>query len=427
MQNSAQMQKCNITSQWARKEASRCLFCFDAPCKKDCPAEINVPLFIRLIRWGDIVGAKKVIKGSNILGGICAYLCPSEELCQKNCNCGQLGEPIQISDLQCYACNNADFKYEIKSEPTNKKVAVIGAGPAGLSCAMKLKSFGHSVDIYEKEDCLGGTVAREIPPERIPQEVLQRDIEELNLTNNKVRTYFNMKVDKAFFEKLIDTYDAVFISTGLDKEREMDLINKSYDSVYYSSDFLTRVKKGLINKVDGTFITIGGGNTAIDCARTALELGAERSIIAYRRSKKEMPAYEREFIEASVEGIEFMFLVSPKDIRRKGKGIEIEFCRNKLVPGKGKRKSFTVVDGTEFTLSVDMAVFAVGMDADVFNELIGEENIKINPENLQIGNTKVFSGGDCVNENKTVVQAVADGKKAALGIDKFLKEGMLNA
>ena len=410
--------------QWACEEASRCLFCEDAPCIRGCPAHINIPQFIRLIRWNDMKGAKKVIKDDNCLGGLCAYLCPSEELCQEHCVCNKTKLPIHIAALQKYACDNAGYTFKtISDDLRNKKIAIIGAGPAGISCAVELKKRGSEVVIYEKEKCITGTIAREIPEFKIPEKIIEKEVNEFN--NFGIKINFGIKVENSYLHnEILEKYDAVFLSTGLNKDREHDLNPKNLGNVYQASSFLSSVKKSLIEKIDGVCITIGGGDTAIDCARTALKMGASRSIIAYRRSKEEMPGCEVEFIKAVKEGVEFLFLTSPTSLKGKDKVSEVELIRNELVPSKpGERKSFIQLSGTEFRFPADFVVFALSKERDeCFVDILSKNDFTIDPNTLQVGKSKCFVGGDLVNGGKTVVEAVADGKKAAISIEKYLKK-----
>jgi len=409
--------------QWACDEASRCLFCNDAPCIEGCPAHINIPQFIRLIRWNDMKGAKKVIKDDNCLGGLCAYLCPSEELCQEHCVYNKIRLPIHIAALQKYACDNADYTFKAVSDDLrNNKIAIIGAGPAGISCAVELKKRGCEVVIYEKEKYISGTINREIPEFKIPKKVIEKEVNEFNA--NGIKINFGVKVDDDYLRnEILERCDAVFLSPGLNKDKEYGLNPKSFDNVYQASTFLSSVKEGLIEKTNGVCITIGGGDTAIDCARTALKMGAKRSIIAYRRSKKEMPGREVEFIKAVKEGVEFFFLTSPISLKVKDKVLEVELIRNELVtPKLGGRKSFIQLSGTEFRFPADFVVFALGKERDeCFVDILSKNDSRIDPNTLQVGKNKCFVGGDLVNKGKTVVEAVVDGKKAAFSIEKYLK------
>lgn len=412
------------SEQWARSEASRCLYCYEAQCIKGCPANIDIPRFIQLIRWGDIKGAKKIIKEANSLGGLCAYLCPAEELCEKNCACGKYSQSIRISDLQKYACDHGSYDFTVKSENgTGKKVAVIGAGPAGISCAVQLKSEGYEVTIFEKEKDIGGIVTKEIPRYKIPQQVIEKELAEIKKFN--VRIEYKKYIDDEFLTgSVLPEYDAVFISIGLNADRDggiTKLVN-----VYYASEFLSLALTGKLANMRGACVTIGGGDTAVDCARTALRLGASRSIIAYRRSPGEMKAAEYNYLSSVKEGVEYHFMVAPEKIRGTEKAEALEFCRTELTgAGQDGRKSFEKVAGYPLILPVDYLVLAFGKERSAnLGSLLAGPKTNINEETLQLADSKVFAGGDFVNRGKTVVEAVAHGKKAADSIIKYLEKAI---
>lgn len=416
------MESADQTFQWAYTEASRCLFCIDAPCIKGCPTQIDIPQFIRLLRWKDIKGAKEIIKTENCFGTLCSYLCPSEELCEKNCVRSMIDFPIKIAALQRFACDNADYQYQVEERKwTGKSVAVIGAGPSGLSCAVQLNAFGHNVEIFEKEKFITGTISKEIPDFKILKEVIDKELSELGIDKIKVR--FGVEVDQELLENEIGKqYDAIFLAVGLSQSRRSELSKKNLKNVYNASAFLKSVKDKLIKQIKGVCVIIGGGDTAIDCARTALRLGAKRSIIAYRRSKHEMPATEAEFIQAVREGVEFLWQISPVRLIGQKKVAEIEFVRTELVPSRsgGKRKVKRAL-GSKFKFPAHVVVLALGKHRDEeIASILDRPKLTVNPETLQIGNTKYFAGGDFINRGKTVVEAVAHGKKAALCIDGYL-------
>jgi dihydropyrimidine dehydrogenase (NAD+) subunit PreT len=416
------MESADQTLQWANTEASRCLFCIDAPCIKGCPAQIDVPQFIRLLRWKDIKGAKEIIKTENCFGTLCGYLCPSEELCEKNCVRSMIDSPIKIAALQRFACDNSDYRHPIEARGrTGKRVAVIGAGPSGLSCAVQLNALGHNVEIFERETFATGTISKEIPDFKIPPEVIDKELSELGIDKIKIR--FGVEVDRKLLENEIGKeYNAVFLAVGLSQSRRSEFNNENLKNVYNASTFLKSVKGNLIKQMKGISVIIGGGDTAIDCARTALRLGAKRSIIAYRRSKNEMPAAEAEFIQAGKEGVEVLWQVSPVRLIGKKKVAEIEFVRTELVPSRtgGKRKVKRVL-GSKFKFPGHVVVLALGKDrGEEIASILHRPKQTVNPETLQIGNTKFFAGGDFINWGKTVVEAVAHGKKAAWGIDRYL-------
>lgn len=409
------------SEQWARSEASRCLYCYEAQCVRGCPANINIPRFVQLIRWGDIKGAKKIIKEANSLGGLCAYLCPAEELCEKNCACGKHSQPIRIADLQKYACDHGSYDFTVESEKgTGKKVAVIGAGPAGISCAVQLKSQGYEVTVFEKEKDMGGIVTREIPGYKIPQQVIEKELAEIKKFN--VRIEYEKHIDDEFLiGSILPEYDAVFISIGLNADRDGGIPKLA--NVYHASEFLSLALTGKLANMRGVCVTIGGGDTAVDCARTALRLGVSRSIVAYRRSPGDMKATQYNYLSSVKEGVEYHFMVAPEKIHGAEKAEAMEFCRTELTGVvKNGRQSFERVAGYPLILPVDYLVLAFGKErsANLQSLLAGPET-NINEETLQLADSKIFAGGDFVNFGKTVVEAVAHGKKAADSIIKYLE------
>ena len=415
------MKSVNATAQWARSEASRCLFCVDAPCMKGCPTEIDIPQFIRLLRWGDVKGAKEIIKAANCLGTLCGYLCPSEELCEKNCLRSKIDSPIRIAALQRFACDHGQYRLEtLRPRGVKKRVAVIGAGPAGISCAVELRNLGYKVEIFEREGEIAGTVAREIPEFKLPRSLIDREMKELEI--DKIKIHFGIEVDPKKLETEIEKYDAVFLGVGLSKAREARLKGETLKNVFDASVFLSRAKNGRVKKLKGVCVTIGGGDTALDCAKTALRLGATRSVVAYRRSQREMPAAEPEFLTSVREGVEFLWQVSPVRLIGEEKVAQVEFIRTELESSSAGRRRFKEIPGTKFKFPADAVILALGKERDDLLNSIPETGKKaINPETLQLGDTKYFAGGDVVNLGKTVVEAVAHGKKAAHSIDRYLR------
>ncbi|MCX5839635.1 MAG: FAD-dependent oxidoreductase [Deltaproteobacteria bacterium] len=408
--------------QWVMREASRCLFCYEAPCKEACPSHVDVPQFIRMLRWGDIKGAKRVIKRDNCLGGICAYVCPSEELCEKNCTFGKMGDPIPIARLQRFACDNAEYSgYKALSNLVNKRVAIIGAGPAGLSCAHELHLLGYKVEMFEKEKFLGGTVTREIPDFKVPDKVIDRDVREL--CTEGIMIHKGVSVSQEFIENVLSAqFDAVFLGMGLTQARLAQVVGGNLAGQYDAETFLKMVKEGQIGKLSGVCITIGGGNTAMDCARTALRLGAIRSIVSYRRSRREMPADEAEFIKAVKEGVEFLWQTVPSALNGNGEIHAITLTRTEPSAESGQeRRSFLAVSGTDFIYPANVVIWSLGKDRNtVFNDVADACEGPVDTETLRIGSSKFFTGGDCISSRQTVVEAVAQGKRAARSIHVYL-------
>ena len=406
--------------QWAGNEAGRCLYCLDAPCVEACPAHVDIPRFIRLLRFRDIRGAKGVVKEGNCLGGICGYVCPSGELCEKSCTRGRLDEPVRIAQLQRFACDGAEYCPEVSRIVSDRRVAVIGAGPAGLSCAYTLRSLGYEVELFEKERFLAGTVTREIPEFKVPGEVIERELDELG--TDGLTIHLGVEVTLPMLEEMAGRFDAVFMGTGVARDRMVELPGRELEGVYDASRFLSSVKQGTILDLSGTCVTVGGGNTAMDCARTALRLGASRSFLAYRRSRLEMPADEAEFMKAVKEGVEFLWQVSPVRLEGDTAVRGAEFIRNELRAGDGdSRRAFSPVPGSELRLAAETVVFALGKDRDgVFDDLLRSCGRAGSGSPTDLGGTAVFAGGDCAGGSRTVVESVAQGKNAALAIHRSL-------
>jgi NADPH-dependent glutamate synthase beta subunit-like oxidoreductase len=411
------------TLQWASTEASRCLFCLDAPCVKGCPTQIDIPHFIRLIRWRDVKGAKEVIKETNCFGGLCGYLCPTDQLCERDCIYSKIGFPIQIAALQAFACDHADYGLKIDSDKKiDRRVAIIGAGPAGISCAFTLKAFGYEVEIFEKEKFLMGTVASEIPEFKLPPSVLEKEMKELNPEQMKI--HFGVEIDRdTLVNQIAPRFDSVFIAVGLNCLKNIELNKKNLKGVYEASMFLKSAKDRAFDRIKGVWLIIGGGDTALDCARVALRLGAKRSVVVYRRSKREMPGDQAEFEKATEEGVEFLWQLSPVRLIGTEKIREVELIRNVMVSSASEgRRNFKPLPGTKFKFKVDHVIFALGKERDYeMAFLLDNKKMTIHPDTLQIGKSKYFAGGDFVNGGKTVVQAIAEGKRAARSIDGYLR------
>jgi NADPH-dependent glutamate synthase beta subunit-like oxidoreductase len=284
-----------------------------------------------------------------------------------------------------------------------------------------LSALGHEVNLFEKEKFLAGTVAQEIPEFKIPPPNLKKELGEMDL--NRIRIHLGVRVDRNLLEREIGKqHDAVFLGVGLSRSKQSELRGRRLKNVFDASHFLNSVKGRAIRRLKGICVTVGGGDTALDCARTALRLGAQRSILAYRRSRKEMPAAKAEIRQALEEGVEFLWQVTPVRLLGREQVREIEFARTHLVSSRpGERKRFKEARGTKLTFPADIVVFALGKDRDdTMGDLPGKRAGGIDPETLQIGRSKYFAGGDFRSGGRTVVEAVADGRRAARSIDKYL-------
>jgi glutamate synthase (NADPH/NADH) small chain len=414
-------------------EAARCLFCHDAPCNKNCPAGIDVAGFIRRIRGKDFRSAIRIIKENNFLPGICARVCPVEELCEKACSSTELTEPINISALQRFVSDlktEKEVKPPEKASPTGKKVAVIGSGPAGIAAAAELSKRGHEVTIFEAKEVLGGTLVYGIPPYRLPKDVAGWEIKRISDLGVKIKVNKPIRKIKGLFD---EGFDAIFIGTGMMKSISLNIPGEDLKGVYLGFELLERVSKaalgeGELPSLSGKRVAvIGGGDVAIDAARCGLRLGAKDVILVYRRTQEEMPAHVSEVNAAKEEGVKFRFLSAPiKILGDEGRVIGLECIRMELGPKDetGRRRPIPI-PGSEFRLDVDVVIEAIG-------QAIDEKFIQDNPdikisggrivvdEKSMTSSPGVFAGGDVVNGGATVVQAIAEGKKAAEGINNYL-------
>lgn len=426
----------------AQAEAARCLNCKNPLCVQGCPVSIDIPAFIQKIKEGDMKEAGKIIARYSNLPAVCGRVCPQETQCEGKCILGIKGEAVSIGKLERFVGDwviENGIEFEIK-EKNNKKVAVIGGGPAGLTAAGDLAKMGYDVTIYEALHKLGGVLSYGIPEFRLPKEkVVDKEIENLYKLGVKVVT--NAIVGRTFtIDELLDKkgYSAVFIGSGAGLPRFMNIPGENYNGVISANEFLTRVNLMRANKSDYAtpikigkrVIVVGGGNVAMDAARTAKRLGAETTVV-YRRGEAELPARREEVEHAKEEGIKFHFLVSPTEIIGDEKGWvkEIKCIRMELgEPDESGRAKFSPIENSEFIIEGETVIMSLGTSP---NPLIASttENLKINrwkgiEADEETGRTSregVFAGGDAVTGAATVILAMEAGKKAAIEIDNYLK------
>lgn len=426
----------------AQAEAARCLNCKNPLCVQGCPVSIDIPAFIQKIKEGDMKEAGKIIAKYSNLPAVCGRVCPQETQCEGKCILGIKGEAVSIGKLERFVGDwviENGIEFEIK-EKNNKKVAVIGGGPAGLTAAGDLAKMGYDVTIYEALHKLGGVLSYGIPEFRLPKEkVVDKEIENLYKLGVKVVT--NAIVGRTFtIDELLDKkgYSAVFIGSGAGLPRFMNIPGENYNGVISANEFLTRVNLMRANKSDYAtpikigkrVIVVGGGNVAMDAARTAKRLGAETTVV-YRRGEAELPARREEVEHAKEEGIKFHFLVSPTEIIGDEKGWvkEIKCIRMELgEPDESGRAKFSPIENSEFIIEGETVIMSLGTSP---NPLIASttENLKINrwkgiEADEETGRTSregVFAGGDAVTGAATVILAMEAGKKAAVEIDSYLK------
>lgn len=435
------------SAELAQAEATRCLQCKTAPCRKGCPVEIDIPAFIKLIKEGDMDASIAKINEVNGLPAVCGRVCPQEEQCEKHCVLAIKGESVAIGRLERYV---ADYAREKKQEmlcleyfPDAQKVAVIGSGPAGLSVAGDLAKKGYKVTVFEALHLPGGVLMYGIPEFRLPKDdVVQAEIN--NLRKLGVEIVVNVVIGSTFtVDELLEEegFDAVFIGTGAGLPYFMEIPGENLNGVYSANEFLTRCnlmkayrfpQSGTPIHVGKRVAVVGGGNVAMDGARTALRLGAEHVSIVYRRSEKELPARLEEVHHAKEEGIDFQLLTAPTAVLGNDQGwvTGLQCIRMELgEPDASGRRRPVEVPNSEFVLDVDTVIIAIGQGPNplVQSTTKGLEtnkkgNINAHAETGATSKPGVFAGGDIVTGAATVILAMGAGKKAAVAIDQYLQE-----
>lgn len=427
----------------AMEEATRCLNCKNARCIQGCPVSINIPAFIAEIKEGNIEEAYKVIGQSSALPAICGRVCPQESQCESKCVRGIKGDAVSIGKLERFVADYAlenDIKPEKPEKTNGHKVAVIGSGPSGLTCAGDLAKLGYEVTVFEALHELGGVLVYGIPEFRLPkQKVVKKEIEKVKELGVKFET--NVVIGKSTtIDQLIEDegFEAVFIGSGAGLPMFMGIPGENASGVFSANEYLTR--SNLMKAFDDSYDTpiaagkkvavVGGGNVAMDAARTALRLGAEVHIV-YRRSEEELPARREEVHHAKEEGVIFDLLTNPTEIVADEKGWvkAIKCVRMELgEPDASGRRRPVVIEGSEFEMDVDTVIMSLGTSP---NPLISSTTIglDINKRKCIIADDEtgatskagVYAGGDAVTGAATVILAMGAGKAAAKGIDEFIK------
>lgn len=426
----------------AMLEASRCLQCKKPKCVEGCPVNVKIPEFIAFIVEGDFGAAARKLKETNALPAVCGRVCPQESQCESKCVLGKKGEPVAIGRLERFAAdyerNHGKVSKPKMAPPTGKKVAIVGSGPAGLTCAGDLIKLGHEVTVFEALHKTGGVLAYGIPEFRLPKAIVQAEVDYLQSLGVKVVVdYVVGMLDTV--DELLEEFDAVFIGTGAGLPIFMHIPGENLNGVYSANEYLTRsnlMKAYLFPEYDTPIIkgkkvaVFGGGNVAMDSSRTALRLGAEKSYIVYRRSRAEMPARDEEIHHAEQEGVELKLLANPVRIVGNDAGwvSGVECIRMELgEPDESGRRRPVPIEGSEFILEVDTVVVAIGNGPNplVPNttpglELTRRGNIQADEESGQTSRKGVFAGGDIVTGAATVIMAMGAGKKAAVAMHEYL-------
>lgn len=427
----------------AVSEANRCIQCKKAPCQDGCPVEVPIKDFIAAMQSKEFQKAIDIIKSKNNLPAICGRVCPQESQCEKVCTLSKKAEPVAIGRLERFV---ADWEMgQGVSAPqtphsTGKRVAVIGAGPAGLTCAADLALMGHSVTVFEALHVAGGVLMYGIPEFRLPKRVVQAEIGYIRQLGVEIRVNSVVGKVTSVDELRENGYEAVFIGTGAGLPYFMDIPGENLMGVYSANEFLTRTNlmkaydfpcHATPIRVGKRVAVIGAGNVAMDAARTALRLGAEESYIVYRRSHEEMPARHEEIEHAKEEGVQFNILTSPVEILGNEQGWVRGMTCVKYELGEpdasGRRKPVQI-KGSEFFMEIDTVVMAIGQGPNPLVlqttpglELNKRGNIVADPETGKTSKPGVFAGGDIVTGAATVILAMGAGKKAARAINEFLK------
>ncbi|MGQ9641271.1 MAG: NADPH-dependent glutamate synthase [Candidatus Bathycorpusculaceae bacterium] len=432
------------TERQALEEASRCLQCPKPQCVQGCPVEIDIPSFIKLLREGKYEEAIKKIKEKNSLPAICGRVCPQEEQCQKYCVMGKAGDPVSIGRLERFLADwerTRGFAIPEKAPSTGKRVAVIGAGPAGLTVAADLAKLGHEVVIFEALHLPGGVLVYGIPEFRLPKSIVQAEVDYIQKLGAKLNLGYLIGRTYTIPELLKERgFDAVFIGTGAGLPQFMGLPGENLGGIYSANEFLIRVnlmKAYAFPEYDTPIrigkhvVVIGGGNVAMDSARSALRLGAEQVCIVYRRSREEMPARKEEIENAEEEGIICKFLAAPTRFIGDEKGWvkQMECISMELgPPDESGRRRPVPVKGSEFLMDTDTVIIAIGrtpnpiiqrttegLEVTKWGTIVADESGRTSIEG-------VYAGGDIVTGEATVISAMGAGKKAARAIHQYLMD-----
>ena len=438
-------------NQKAKEQSSRCSQCGVPFCQVHCPLSNNIPDWLKLTAEGRLEEAYHLAQSTNNMPEICGRICPQDRLCEGNCVIEQSGHgTVTIGSVEKFITENAWANNWIKpikiKNEIKQSVGIIGAGPAGLACAEELRKSGYQITIYDRYDRAGGLLIYGIPNFKLEKYVVNRRTKLLKESGIKFIQNFEVGKD-ASLDELRKKHDAILISTGVYKAREINLAGNDLNNIFPAMDFLTASnRKGLGDKVDlfdngilnaegKDVVVIGGGDTAMDCVRTAVRQNAKSVKCLYRRDKKNMPGSAREVSNAEEEGVEFIWLSSPKEFNGNGKIENLIVDRIELgKPDESGRSKPEIKENSQFNLKADMVIKALGFDPENLPKLFGSENlqvsrwgtIKTNFDTMETNLTGVFAAGDIVRGASLVVWAIKDGRDAAVNIKKFLETKEIN-
>ena len=438
-------------NQKAKEQSSRCSQCGVPFCQVHCPLSNNIPDWLKLTAEGRLEEAYHLAQSTNNMPEICGRICPQDRLCEGNCVIEQSGHgTVTIGSVEKFITENAWANNWIKpikiKNEIKQSVGIIGAGPAGLACAEELRKSGYQITIYDRYDRAGGLLIYGIPNFKLEKYVVNRRTKLLKESGIKFIQNFEVGKD-ASLDELRKKHDAILISTGVYKAREINLAGNDLNNIFPAMDFLTASnRKGLGDKVDlfdngilnaegKDVVVIGGGDTAMDCVRTAVRQNAKSVKCLYRRDKKNMPGSAREVSNAEEEGVEFIWLSSPKEFNGNGKIENLIVDRIELgKPDESGRSKPEIKENSQFNLKADMVIKALGFDPENLPKLFGSEDlqvsrwgtIKTNFDTMETNLTGVFAAGDIVRGASLVVWAIKDGRDAAVNIKKFLETKEIN-
>ena len=430
----------NLTAEQVKAEASRCLTCKNPRCVKGCPVNIQIPDFIKALKEDDLEKAGEIIRETSMLPSVCGRVCPQERQCEGNCVLGIKGEAIAIGALERYVGDNTSAK-KVEIVPTGKKVAIIGSGCAGITAAADLRKAGHDVTIFEALHKFGGVLRYGIPPFRLPRTVLDREI--TNLQEMGVKFEKNVIVGKSITLKQLkeDGFDAIFICSGAGLPKMMNIKGENLNGVFSANEFLTRVnlmganeeEKATPLKVGKSVAVIGGGNVAMDAARTAVRVGFEKVYIVYRRTEPELPARLEEIRHAKEEGVSFVFLHAPAEILEKDgyvAGMRFEIMELGEPDESGRRSPKGT--GRYADIDVDTVIVALGTGPNpIIQKSASDDGIEfetdkrgyfvVNEDTRETSVSTIFAGGDVAPVGASnAINAMGAGKKAAKAINDYL-------